>query len=198
MFNYFNEKDKYYINSQRYSECQLVSAINAAIYLNEVPVLQHSIEYERLVDLASTRHGGAIHIDLAHKYLRIIPKEIDVTLENIKKYLNTSITNSGNPIEIGIYHKKYGTHSVLIIDYSDSYVHKQSKSTKMVRVLNLEFTNNRWWIPWRKFRTYLPDKSLNIIPKCQVFKLDPWYLRDLQICNNQRLLSGGNGVKNAD
>lgn len=183
MLNYFNEKDKYYINSQKYSECQLVAAINAAIYLSELPVLSHSVEYERLVDLVSARHGGAINIELAHKYLRIIPEEIDITLENVKKYLNTSITNIGNPIEVGLQHKNIGLHSVLIIDY------RRDPGSK-VRILNLvEYTDSDWWITWRKFKTYLPKSNIKLDPKCRVFKLDPWYLRNLQICNNQSLLT---------
>lgn len=64
MFNYFNEKDKYYINSQKYSECQLVTAINATIYLNETSILSHSIEYERLIDLVGARHGSAVNIEV--------------------------------------------------------------------------------------------------------------------------------------
>jgi hypothetical protein len=172
MQNYFNEKDKYYINSQKYSECQLISAINAAIFLNELPVLQDSIEYERLVDLVNARHGAAINIKYAHKYLRIICYELEtITLNSVKKYLNVK-----RPIEAGIHTPSF--HSALIIDH-------YKKDGNYVRVLNMrEMTDSKGWIEWKRFKKH----CRKVKPGGWVLTLNPWYLRDLQIKNNQRIL----------
>ena len=58
-----------YHNSQKYSDCQLISAINAHYYWYGKRIDQDSEEYESLVDLVSARHGGAISIEKAHKKL---------------------------------------------------------------------------------------------------------------------------------
>lgn len=172
MQNYFNEKDKYYINLQKYSECQLISAINAAIFLNELPVLQDSIEYERLVDLVSARHGASINIKYAHQYLRLICYELEtITLNEVKKYLNVN-----RPIEAGIHTPSF--HSALIIDHC-------KKDRNYVRVLNMrEMTDSEGWIEWKRFKKC----CRKVKPGGWVLTLDPWYLRDLQIQNNRRIL----------
>lgn len=172
MQNYFNEKDKYYINSQKYSECQLVSAINAAIFLNELPVLQDSIEYERLVDLVHARNGGAVSIKYAHQYLRLISYDLEtITFKLVKKYLLDK-----KPIEVKIHMPSY--HSVLIIDHC-------KKDGNYVRVLNFsKKTENEWWIKWSIFKKYLSKEKIG----GRVLALDSWYIRDLQIKNNQRIL----------
>jgi hypothetical protein len=173
MQNYFNEKEKYYINSQKYSECQLVSAINAAIYLNEIPVIQNSIEYERLVDLICARIGAAISIELAHQYLRIKSTDLDtIDLNILRNFLDNK-----NPIEVKIAKPFY--HSALIIDY-------KKEGNYLIQVLNYTQTDSEGWIEWKLFNKFLPKETLFI---ARAFELDPWYLRDLQIKNNQRILS---------
>ena len=181
MQNYFNEKAKYYLNSQKYQECRLVAAINAAIFLNELPISQESIEYERLVDLVKARHGAAISISKAHEYLRIIPHELNfLDLKTIKKYLDID-----NPIEAVVWHKEPGLHSVLIVDYK--------KENNKIRVLNFEeITNNQWWVNWKTLKKYLYLQSNS--PLGWVYIINPWYLRDLQIKNNQRILGESNAI----
>lgn len=174
MQNYFNEKDKYYINSQKYSECQLVSAINAAIFLNEIPVIKDSIEYERLVDLVHARNGSAISIKYAHQYLRLVATKLDfIDFSILKNFLDNK-----NPIEAKIYHKKTGLHSVLIIDH-------YRKEGNHLRVLNCkQITDNKGWVEWKILKKYF----WKTLPSGWAFELNPWYLRDLQIKNNQKII----------
>lgn len=181
MDNYFNEKEKYYINSQKYSECQLVAAINASIFLNELPVLQNSIEYERLVDLVCARIGAAISIRYAHEYLRIICYELGViTLNLTKKYLDDK-----KPIEVGVWHERVGFHSVLIIAYKKT-------ENYSVQVLNFkQVTDSEGWIEWKIFKQYIRK----VKPAGWAFAMDPWYIRRLQIDNNQRIIKEGDTKK---
>lgn len=181
MQKYFMEKEKYYLNSQKYQECRLVAAINAAIFLNELPISQESIEYERLVDLVQARHGAAISISKAHEYLRIIPHELNfIDLKTIKKYLDID-----SPIEVVVWHKEPGLHSVLIVDYK--------KENNKIRVLNFEeITDDQWWANWTTLKKYLFHKSN--LPVGWVYVINPWYIQNLQIKNNQRILGENNVI----
>ncbi len=106
------------LDSQKYSECQLVSAINAAVHLGEPPVDPSSEEYERLVDLVGARHGSAIHIRDAVRYLRLVRYEIKpITVNNIR-----AKTLSGHPVSVNIWHREVGFHSVLLTDSSSATV----------------------------------------------------------------------------
>ena len=178
MQNYFNEKDKYYINSQKYSECQLISAINAAIYLNEIPILQNSIEYERLIDLVHARNGAAISIEYAHQYLRIKSTDIGtIDLNTLRNFLDNK-----NPVEVKVIKPFY--HSVLIIDY-------KKEGNYLVQVLNYKQTDNEGWIEWKIFKKFLPK---GILFGARGFELDPYYTQDLQIKNNQNILGKTNEI----
>lgn len=100
------------LNSQKYSECQLVAVINAASYLGEPLVVPASEEYERLVDLVGARHGSAISIRKAIEYLRLQQHEIEpITLENVQTRVM-----SGSPVSVGIQHPTAGFHAVLLTD----------------------------------------------------------------------------------
>jgi len=181
--NYFNEPEKYYLNSQKYSECQLVTAINAAIYLCELPITQNSIEYERLVDLVCARNGSAISIELAYSYLRIIPTEIIFEWNNMTKYLDKKY-----PIEVSLWHKKFGLHSSLIIDYKIK--------PRNVRILNFTYeTDKNCWMEWSCLRQYVVKTKIKMSRKCAYYNLNPWYIRDLQIKNNIEILNSSNLLK---
>jgi len=181
MHNYFNEKEKYYINSQKYSECQLVAAINTAIFLNEIPIIQDSIEYERLVDLVSARTGAAVNIHYAHKYLRLICYELDdINLNVIRKYLDNK-----NPIEARVFHDRVGFHSALIIDYKKT-------ENYSIRVLNFkQVTDINGWVEWKVFKKCFGK----VKPAGWALALDPWYIRGLQIENNLRIIQKGDTQK---
>lgn len=101
-----------YIQKNKYSECQLITALNAYYYLTGKYIKQDSKRYETLVDLAGARHGSAICIEKVWDKLGVkVIKESNSILDFIcdKKALF--------PIEYSIWHKRYGFHSTLIVDY---------------------------------------------------------------------------------
>lgn len=144
-----------YLNKQKYSECQLVTAINAAICLGEPPVKQDSLEYERLVDFVAARHGSAIDIEKAYEYLKITSEMVPSTLEEIKKSID-----EGRPIEITIFHDKTGAHSVLVVDYRKD----------RLKVLNFHYVTTRhMWVDWEILDQYI-CRLENITPNRGLFR----------------------------
>jgi hypothetical protein len=98
-----------YLERQKYAECQLVSAINAAIHLGEPRVDPRSEEYERLVDLVGARHGSAIQIERAHRYLRLVREPlVPLSWDRVQGALLM-----GYPVEVTALHKTRGFHSGL-------------------------------------------------------------------------------------
>jgi len=80
----FRDLWKPYINRQKCSECQLVTALNAYTYLHGRPYCeQDSDEYERLVDMVGARHGSAIHIERAWKLLGIWPVARYISFDDV-------------------------------------------------------------------------------------------------------------------
>jgi hypothetical protein len=183
--DYYNHTEKYYINSQKYNECQLVTAINAAICLDEPPVLQNSAEYERLVDITCGRYGACLKIDIAWNYLRLKVSHIEFCWKNVKKYLKDEVINRRNPIGFSVYHRKLGRHSVLAIDC------KEQKKTRYIKVLNFTVAVQDGWISWKRFIKYIKDCNAGKLPKTfKMFSLDPWYIRHCQIEYNKTILKG--------
>jgi hypothetical protein len=128
-----------YLNSQKYSECQLITALNAYYYLTgKVYCTQDSPRYEELVDLSGTRHGTAINIEKRiHEklglqilgYSRFLCTgwvewyELS-TMQRWKKEgaLPTDVSLKKNkiinlPIEINLWHKRTGFHSALLVEH---------------------------------------------------------------------------------
>ena len=95
-------KTKY--RKQKYSSCQLISAINARIFLGLSDITDKL--FEKLVDLTLCRHGGAINIKKSYPILGIKYEPGDYDYQWISKNL---------PVEIGYYDKKLGFHSSLIV-----------------------------------------------------------------------------------
>ena len=111
-----------YINHQKYSECQLITALNAYYYLTgNVYCKIGSKKYEKLVDLVKARYGSAICIEKAHKKLGLVIKEKHRYFYSFKKKLPL-------PIEINVWHKRTGFHSVLIVE--------QCEKCNTVRIAN--------------------------------------------------------------
>ena len=101
-----------FLDTQKYSECQLVSVINAAVYLGEPGVDPESQEYERLVDLVGARYGDATRLDQAVSYLRLVSHPIHpVSIENIKRELAMK-----RPVQVVIWHPIVFSHGVLLVD----------------------------------------------------------------------------------
>lgn len=122
-----------YLNRQRYMECQLVTALNAYYCLTgKVYCKQDSQEYEDLVDLCCARIGAAISIEKIHKKLGLKIAEKHRFLWGFRdKKLPL-------PIEVSIWHRITGNHSVLIVDHSIK--------CNAVRIANFRYETRSGWI----------------------------------------------------
>lgn len=146
-----SEWDKYH-NKNKYSECQMMTALNARYYLTGEYVSQDSDEYEKLVDLCGARHGSAVNIEKVWDKLNI---EIKETYLNSLDWEENGIENPPLPLEIMVWHKAYGFHSVLAVDYEPK--------TDALRIVNFRYaTNLRGWIFCEDLFHFIiknPDKS---------------------------------------
>lgn len=134
---------KNYINQQKYSECQVISAINAYYYFTGRTIKQNSPEYEGLVDQASARHGSAIRIKKIHDQLGLIVLKGSMNLFD----LGNSRGRLSLPIEATVWHKRTGYHSVLIVD--------QCLKTGCIRVANFQqVTSTGGWMFKEDFYQY--------------------------------------------
>jgi len=113
-----------YINNNKYSECQLITALNAYYCLTgKVYCKQDSQEYEDLVDLVGARHGAAIDIEKAWKKLGIEIVWEGFSLLDLKMYAHRQATKTGGksflylPIDFNNMSSRYRCHSTLIVDY---------------------------------------------------------------------------------
>lgn len=143
-----------YLNSQKYSECQLVTAINAAYYLRNETVNPTSKRYEKLVDLVGARHGAALRdlLPKAHKRLGVKPGRSYSSFFWLKKDLRDRGKLEA-PTEIAVRSKNYGTHSVLIVDYEPK--------TDAVRIANFGLhTSISGWIFIEDLDLYVIDNQI--------------------------------------
>jgi hypothetical protein len=141
-----------YINKQKYSECQLITALNAHYYLTGKTINQESKKYEQLVDLVKARNGSAICIEESWGRLDIYPF-------NYRRYLSGDFPL---PFEINVWYKKCGFHSVCAVDYN--------KEVEALRVPNLKWlTTFEGWIFIEDLRHYLDDMNKGWC--CRSFRL---------------------------
>ena len=157
-------------NNQRYSECQLVSALNAASWLESIESYPSNVEYEKLVDLCMAREGAAITIVSAYKQLNLEYFDVQPIWNNILLY----VRKHNWPIGVNIESKQYGFHNVLIIQT------KYEDHCWWVQVPNLNFhTDDDMWIRWNDF-SQLITKLPNIQPQCGLFRVfvkESFYLK---------------------
>ena len=139
-----------YHNKNKYSECQLITALNACYYLTGRYVSQSSKEYEELVDLCGVRHGSAVNIEKAWKRLNIEVK--NVYLSSLSWWEEN---NPPLPLEIMIWHKAHGYHSVLAVDYEPR--------TDAFRIPNFRWaTNLKGWMFFEDLMHFViknPDRT---------------------------------------
>ncbi|KKK47453.1 hypothetical protein LCGC14_3155010 [marine sediment metagenome] len=116
-------------NGSKYSaDCQVVSAVNAYHILTGKIAYKTERQYTGLCKLAKAIHGSAICIEKVwdrigidvYKYMWDLPKRIVC------------------PIEATVWHKRYGFHSILIVD--------RDPKCDAVRIINFEHatTSNGW------------------------------------------------------
>jgi len=125
-----------------YADCQLVTAINAYYYLTSKIIKQDSDKYRELAKLSGCIHGSCINITKSYDRLGIcVDKEFE--WYNMHEYLKSNCF-----MEVTVWHKKYGFHSVSIVDYS--------KKTDCIRVTNFEYeTSLNGWMFFEDFRPFL-------------------------------------------
>jgi hypothetical protein len=149
-----------YLNKQLYSECQLVTAINAAVFLGESSIERGCPEYERLVDAIGARDGSAVDIGRAHSHLGIKRKPLfhidGISWEAIEEKLEEC-----HPVELSVWHKTVGFHSVLVTNCQKYAVGPPEKSRimKFCKVMNLPQLTRDCYITWQRLRPLLKRAS---------------------------------------
>ncbi len=137
-----------YLTGQKYSECQLVTVINAAVHLGEPLVNPDSAEYDRLVDYVGARYGSAISIDKAVKYLRLTYKRVPSSLKNIRRALEFNL-----PVAVNMLHDRAGHHSVCAIG-----MRGEGAKTE-IRLPNIFKEGWDQWLSWKELHRCLTESE---------------------------------------
>ena len=153
------------LDTQKYSECQLVALINAAAFLGEPPVVQDSEEYERLVDFVGARHGAAISAYKAVEYLRLQAHAIEpVTLQAVR----TNVM-AGHPVAVSVWHVDTGFHRILL-------THGDQKGTKCWNFRIKQ--NSKGRVTWGRLREFMAEVGPAKTRKAEWYELDPLRKRE--------------------
>lgn len=151
-----------YQNEQKYSECSLVVALNAAYSLGEKEISLNSEEYERLVDLTGARHGSCIDVTKAYEYLRLEYVDVKPEWNSIWFSMNKNL-----PISVGVNIKPYGLHNIVIVKIKSN----NEKGRYDLKIPNLKrYTNKKMWIHWYDFEKMI-DVRNNIGPNFEFFRI---------------------------
>jgi len=155
-----------YQNKQLYAECQLVSALNASYKLGWPFIQMGSNEYERLVDFTGGRHGSCIGVNKVYQYLKIEYFDIKPEWDSIRLMLN-----QGSPVQLGVWTKKTGFHSVCIVDVKRD----NKQGGYKFRVPNLRYyTDKQMWVHESFLKTVI-DVRPNIGPEYGFYRV---FLKD--------------------
>jgi len=164
---------KHYIKKNKTSgDCQLVTAVNAYHFLTGRRIQER--RYQRLVDVTGCRHDSAIGIGKVWKELGIAE---GVRMRSLpfswrkgdKTPLSLGSLESWQealPLEISVWHKFFGFHSVLAVDIEPR--------VRAVRITNFSrVTSSNGWIfkeDLMHFTEQNPDKGEPRY-QCRSFKL---------------------------
>lgn len=159
-----------YIKSNRpeSSDCRLVSAVNSYYYLTGKVIKQMSDKYTELQLKCKAIYGPALKIENVWDKLKIEPWKTMWSFpptKNFRRYF---------PAEAVIYHKAYGCHSVLIIDYEPI--------TNSLRVTNFDReTNLKGWIYSEDFNHF---SQTNFDKTKKPYKFRSFRLKNQNLENN--------------
>lgn len=130
-----------------HSDCQLVTAVNAYHYLTGKIINQDSKEYRELAELGLCKHGSCICIEKVWNELGI---EEDKRFKSydLEKYLKKNCS-----MEVSIWHKFFGFHSVSIVDYI--------KKANCVRITNFKHVTTSLPGGWIFLEDLKPHLRLN-------------------------------------
>ncbi len=124
-----------YIDSQKYMDCQLVTACNAYYYLTRKKIKYGSKQYEKFVDLGGARYGSAISPELVWEKLGIFTFKYWNYMPLGRNYNKLDLL----PLECNVRSKYDGFHSICIVDYEPN--------CNAFRIPNFKFsTSNDGWI----------------------------------------------------
>lgn len=123
-------------------DCQLVTSLNASIYLHKKRIIKpKSKKYKELIELVGCKYGSATSIEKSWPILKI---KSTLQYENLN-----SIDFDELPIELKTYERYYGHHSTLIIDYNHW--------CDAVQILNFDkYTTSNGWIFLENLELYIP------------------------------------------
>lgn len=119
--------EKYIHRNKREGDCQLISIVNAYYYLTS-NIITNDV-YQELADECGCVAGSCIDIKKAFKKLGLRVEEEWKFLPNTKSVL---------PLEINVWHKHFGFHSILAVEYN--------KQVDTYRITNFRHvaSNNGW------------------------------------------------------
>jgi len=125
------------------SDCQLVTAINAYYHLTGKIIEHDSNEYQELAELAGCVYGSCINIKKVWDKLGICKDERYSNPFDISDNLKENCF-----IEVNIWHKHYGFHSIAIVDYIEK--------AKCVKVTNFKYVSStEGWIFFEDLKPYI-------------------------------------------
>lgn len=142
-------------------DCQLVTTVNAYYHLTGNIIEQGSQQYNNMAELAGCVYGSCIDITKVWKELGIWENKRLREYYDIQDHLTENCF-----IEASIWYKKYGCHSVAIVDYIEK--------SECVRVTNFDYlTSTGGWMFFEDLKPFLVDNPNKDKPYWQgrTFKL---------------------------
>jgi len=144
---------EYLYKNKREGDCRMVSLANAYTYFTGKPVRDGL--YEQLADKCGCVAGSCINLKPAFEALELEVKETWPYLVSPDGLLEET-TSSILPLEINVWHKYYGFHSILAVDWEPR--------TRSFKVTNFRHVaNTDGWIFYEDLMHYdveNPDKKM--------------------------------------
>jgi len=178
--------NKYIHKNRTCGDCQLVTAVNAYYYLTGKTVEEK--EYMEFAEECGCTHGACISVEKAWKKLGIKIKKTyrthdlpDGKFVEKDGFTTYKLMKLPLPIEISVWHRKCGLHSVLIVD--------QDLNTDCFRITNFPWETNDGWMfrnelykflrPVEEFlRDYdIPEEVKENLPKEYPFRREKYVYR---------------------
>ena len=151
-----------YLDRQFYGECQIVTAINAWIYLSKSTFSNVVEHYERFVDESFARNGAAIRIEKVYEQLGLRVKSEHA---DFREWV---YSGRKLPADFRINHPRFGLHSVSCVGYIPE--------CDACRVMNFQCeTTVDGWIFGERLEPWVVDKPMYAAKEnhVSVFSYDP-------------------------
>lgn len=150
---------KPYLDSQLYSECQLVALLNAWVFWGVSIPEPGSKQYEILVDCVRARYGSATSIEEAFLTLKIKPRRLPLRKDLVEK-----LFGQGVPVAVPVWYPETGFHICLIVNVC-----------RIDGKINIQVANRRHkitaakvgtWISWQTLRRAATPSLEYGVPYC--------------------------------